>query len=148
MDPEVVEERTTQLLRLCDLGPAADQLVVDYSRGMRKKVALAMALLHAPRVVFLDEPFEGVDPVSSRSIRRVLERFTAGGGTVVMSSHIISMVERLCTDVAIVHAGRVVSAGPLERVVAISPLEDVFVTMVGRAGSDEEDLRWLDSSSG
>lgn len=147
MEPAIVEARTEQLLRLCDLEDAADQFVVDYSRGMRKKVALAMALLHAPRVLFLDEPFEGVDPVSSRAIRHVLERFTRGGGTVVMSSHIISLVEQLCDHVAIVHAGRVATAGTRSAVTVTAPLEEVFVRLVGRPDRREEDIAWLDSSS-
>src|SRR5207247_6691361 len=90
---------------------AAGTLVVDYYHGMRKKIALASALLHAPRVLFLDEPFEAIDPVSARTIRGLLERYTAGGATVVFSSHVMELVERLCDRVGIMHLGRLIAGG-------------------------------------
>ncbi|MGZ6825858.1 MAG: ABC transporter ATP-binding protein, partial [Mycobacteriales bacterium] len=96
---DVVRARAQELLATFGLTGAAQQLVVDYSTGMRKKVALAAALLHNPGVLFLDEPFEAVDPVSARTIRDVLSRFTSRGGTVVFSSHVMELVERLCDEV-------------------------------------------------
>jgi ABC-2 type transport system ATP-binding protein len=129
----VVDARALQLLDVLGLTPSAHDLVADYSTGMRKKVALAVALLHAPEVLLLDEPFESVDPVSSKVIVSVLEQYRAGGGTVVFSSHVMDTVERLCDHVAIVDAGRVVRAGPLAELVAGARLEDVFIEAVGAA---------------
>src|SRR3954451_23768012 len=114
MAPATVAERTDELLDVLDLRTAADTLVVDYSTGMRKKVALAAALLHAPSVLFLDEPFEAVDPVSTRAIRAVLERFTDAGHTVVFSSHVMEVVERICDRVAIINHGRVIAEGGID----------------------------------
>src|SRR5690606_24966479 len=96
-----VDKRATQLLDVLDLAGAQHKLVVDYSTGMRKKIGLAAALLHNPEVLFLDEPFEGVDPVSAQTIRGVLERYTASGATVVFSSHVMELVESLCDWVAV-----------------------------------------------
>ena len=147
MDARTIADRTTDLLDVLGLREAAGTMVVDYSQGMRKKIGLAAALLHAPRVLFLDEPFESVDPVSARTIRAVLERFTDAGGTVVFSSHVMDTVERLCDHVAVMAAGRLVAVGPTDVVRGGRPLEDVFVELVG-AGSSGEGLSWLGSSSG
>jgi ABC-2 type transport system ATP-binding protein len=143
MAPPTVAERATELLEVLDLAGAADTLVVDYSTGMRKKVALAAALLHAPSVLFLDEPFEAIDPVSTRTIRSVLERFTASGNTVLFSSHVMEVVERLCDRVAVMHHGRVVAEGATDDLRAGRRLEDVFVELVGATESDTSQLQWL-----
>ena len=148
LDAAIVEERAGQLIEVLDLAAAADAFVVDYSHGMRKKIALAAALLHAPQVVFLDEPFEGIDPVSARTIRTVLQRFTAAGGTVVLSSHVMALVEQLCDHVAIIDRGRVVAAGTVAAVAGGRSLEDVFVDLVGGRELGEEALPWLGFSSG
>ncbi|MDQ3538371.1 MAG: ABC transporter ATP-binding protein [Actinomycetota bacterium] len=149
MPAATVAERTEQLLDVLGLTEAEGTLVVDYSHGMRKKVALAAALLHAPRVLFLDEPFEAVDPVSARTLRAVLEQHRANGGTVIFSSHVMELVERLCDTVAVLHAGRLVALGPLEQVRGKGSLEDAFVSLVGADdGAGQEGLRWLGSSSG
>ena len=140
-----VSERAGELLSVLGLAGDADRLVVDYSTGMRKKVALASALLHNPSVLFLDEPFEAVDPVSARTIRDVLERYTARGGTVVLSSHVMALVERLCDHVAVVVRGRVVAGGSLDDVRGDRPLEDVFVDLVGAPPASEGALGWLGS---
>jgi ABC-2 type transport system ATP-binding protein len=145
MDPDVVADRTGQLLDLLGLADAADVLVVDYSHGMRKKVALAAALIHAPRLLFLDEPFEAIDPVSARAIRNVLEEFTHGGSTIVFSSHVMELVERLCDHVAVMAGGRVVWAGALDDLRGTGTLEDAFVALVGGPAAREE-LPWLSSS--
>src|SRR6201991_2916187 len=101
MDPAVVDQRARELLDVVALADAGTTLVVDYSAGMKKKIGLACALLHAPRLLVLDEPFEAVDPVAAALIRDILQRFVAGGGTVVFSSHVMEVVERLCDHVAI-----------------------------------------------
>ncbi|MGH9184719.1 MAG: ABC transporter ATP-binding protein [Acidimicrobiales bacterium] len=143
MAPGVVATRTTELLLVLDLADAADTMVVDYSAGMRKKVALASALLHAPSVLFLDEPFESIDPVSTRTIRSVLERFTDGGGTVVFSSHVMEVVERLCDRVGVIHQGRLIAEGPTDELRAGRRLEDVFIDLVGARDADSAALGWL-----
>ena len=143
MDPAVIAARSAELLEVLGLGEAAGTMVVDYSQGMRKKIGLAAALLHAPRVLFLDEPFESVDPVSARTIRSVLQRFTDGGGTVVFSSHVMDTVERLCDHVAVMHAGRLVASGRLDLVRDGRPLEDVFVELVGAGSDGGPGLSWL-----
>ena len=143
MAPEVVEARARELLDLLGLADAAGTLVVDYSHGMRKKIALAAALLHAPRVLFLDEPFEAIDPVSARTIRRLLERYTAGGATVVFSSHVMELVERLCDRVGIMHLGQLIAEGPTGQVAGGRSLEDAFVELVGANHAGAEELGWL-----
>jgi len=120
MDTTVIATRSEQLLDLLGLADAADVLVVDYSHGMRKKLVLAAALLHGPRLLFLDEPFEAIDPVSTRTIRTVLERYTAAGRTVVFSSHVMEVVERLCDHVAILSDGVLRLHGTLD-VPALDP---------------------------
>ncbi len=97
------------------LADDADRQIAGYSHGMRKKTSLAAALLHRPRLLLLDEPFEGVDPVSARTMRSMLDRFRSGGGTVVFSSHVMDLVERLCDHIAVIHQGRVVASGPHRR---------------------------------
>ena len=127
-----VDLRATQLLDVLDLSGAQHKLVVDYSTGMRKKIGLAAALLHNPEVLFLDEPFEGVDPVSAQVIRGVLERYTGTGGTVVFSSHVMELVESLCDWVAVMAAGRIVAHGPLAEVRGdADTLQDAFLSLVG-----------------
>lgn len=139
-----IEARTEQLLHVLGLAPSATDLVADYSTGMRKKVALAVALLHAPRVLLLDEPFESVDPVSSRVIVDVLEQYRSGGGTIVFSSHVMDTVERLCDHVAIVNAGKVVRVGTVVDLLAHGRLEDVFIDAVGaRDTRADDELSWL-----
>jgi ABC-2 type transport system ATP-binding protein len=146
MDRRLVDERVAELLAALGLTEAQDKLVIDYSAGMTKKVTLACALVHAPRLLVLDEPFEAVDPVSARTIRGILEDFVGAGGTVVLSSHVMDLVERMCTDVAIIAQGRVLAAGPLDDVRAGESLEDRFLDLVG-AGTAVEGLAWLRTSS-
>lgn len=148
MEPVVVAARSAELLEVLGLTADGGAFVIDYSQGMRKKVALACALLHGPRVLFLDEPFESVDPVSSRTIRTVLQHYTSGGGTVVFSSHVMETVERLCDHVAIMHEGRVVAVGPTEVVRGGRRLEDVFFERVGAGPDAAGTLSWLGTSSG
>ena len=131
MDREVVAERTADLLGLLDLREAAGTLVVDYSAGMTKKIALACALIHAPRLLVLDEPFESVDPVSAANIRDLLHGYVSSGGTVIVSSHAMDLVQRMCDHVAIIAAGRVLAAGTIDEVRGGAELEDRFVELVG-----------------
>ncbi|MBE1574675.1 ABC transporter ATP-binding protein [Amycolatopsis roodepoortensis] len=145
MDAAVVRSRAAELLRILELEEAEERgvLVIEYSTGMRKKIGLATALLHAPKVLVLDEPFEAVDPVSARVLRAMLRRFVAAGGSVVLSSHVMSLVEDLCDRVAIIADGRVVASGTLAEVRGDSTLEDVFVRLVGERSVGAEDLLWL-----
>lgn len=143
MDAAVVAERTGQLLATLGLTDDADRQIAGYSHGMRKKTALAAALLHRPRLLLLDEPFEGVDPVSARGMRSMLDRFRVGGGTVVFSSHVMDLVERLCDHVAVIHQGRVVASGPTDLLRGGRRLEDAFIDVVGASEVDPDDLDWL-----
>jgi ABC-2 type transport system ATP-binding protein len=143
MDPAVVNQRARELLDVLALTDAGRTLVVDYSAGMRKKIGLACALLHAPRLLVLDEPFEAVDPVSAALIRDILQRYVAGGGTVVFSSHVMDVVQRLCTHVAILADGTIKRVGRLAEVCGDRALEDVFVEVVGGRTATGEELAWL-----
>jgi len=145
LPPETIAPRRDDLVAALDLDSAQGTLVMDYSAGMAKKIALACALVHAPRVLVLDEPFEAVDPMSATAIRRILIDFVAGGGTVVMSSHVMALVERLCTHVAVVGAGHVLAAGEIDAVRAGSDLEERFVELVGNE-REHRDLTWLQPS--
>ena len=109
MPREVTAARAAELLTVLDLADDASTVVADYSAGMVKKISLAAALIHAPRLLVLDEPFEAVDPVSGQTIRTILRRYVAGGGTVVMSSHVMELVEGLCDRVAVIAGGRVLA---------------------------------------
>ncbi|MFG1838226.1 ABC transporter ATP-binding protein [Micromonospora sp. DT228] len=143
MDPAVVDQRAAELLDVLALGDAGRTLVVDYSAGMKKKIGLACALLHGPRVLVLDEPFEAVDPVSAALIRDILTRYAAGGGTVVFSSHVMEVVERLCSHVAILAGGTIKRVGTLSEVRGERSLEQVFVEVVGGRTATGEELSWL-----
>lgn len=140
-----VAERAEELLGVFELTGAERTLVVDYSAGMRKKIGLATALLHAPKLLVLDEPFEAVDPVSASTIRTILQRFVAAGGAVVLSSHVMALVENLCDRVAVITAGRVVAVGTLDEVRGDSTLETAFVHLVGGRVGGEDGLSWLAS---
>lgn len=146
MDRDVVVERSRQLLHVLGLDEAANRLVVDYSHGMTKKVALAAALLHGPQVLFLDEPFEAIDPVSTRSIEAVLHRHVEDGGTVIFSSHVLDVVERLCDHVVVIELGRIKKAGTVDEVRQGARLEDAFLALIGEQAQDTEGLSWLGSS--
>ncbi|SDT39598.1 ABC-2 type transport system ATP-binding protein [Pseudarthrobacter equi] len=145
MDRGVVASRVGELLAAMDLAQDAGTLVVDYSAGMTKKIALASALIHAPRLLVLDEPFEAVDPVSASNIRSILDSYVASGGTVIVSSHVMDLVQRMCDHVAVVAGGRVLAAGTVDEVRAGASLEDRFVQLVG-GRSHTEGLEWLRTS--
>jgi ABC-2 type transport system ATP-binding protein len=146
MDRATVAERVADLLGLLDLEAAAGTLVVDYSAGMTKKIALACALVHAPRLLVLDEPFESVDPVSAANIRDILTGYVRTGGTVIVSSHAMDLVQRMCDHVAVISAGRVLAAGTIDAVRQGASLEDRFVQLVGgRRHAEGPD--WLNVST-
>jgi ABC-2 type transport system ATP-binding protein len=143
------ERRSVDLLALMEVGEEdRHRLIVDYSMGTKKKVLLACAMIHSPRVLFLDEPFNGIDAVTARAIRRVLERAVEKGVTVFFSSHVMETVERLCDLAAVIHRGKIVAHGTLDDLRAGSglgagaDLEEVFVRLVGGV-EDRGSLEWL-----
>jgi ABC-2 type transport system ATP-binding protein len=138
--------RAAELLDLLDLAGEAKRLVADYSTGMRKKIALGCALIHNPPVLFLDEPLEGVDPVSADVIRRLLTRYAASGSTVLFSSHVMELVEQVCDHVSIIDQGQIVASGTTAEVRGGQTLLQAFIDLVG-ARQGEEELSWLGSSS-
>ncbi len=146
-----IKRRTEELLHVLGLKDDAEKLIVDYSVGMRKKVALAAAIIHQPRVLFLDEPFEGIDPVSSRVIRDILHDLTRRGTTIFFSSHIMEVVERLCTRVGIINQGMLVAEGTLQELRERAgsgeghdtSLEDIFMNVIG-VQNESHNLSWLE----
>ena len=138
-----VDARARDLLDVLGLADAGRTLVVDYSAGMKKKIGLACALLHAPRMLVLDEPFEAVDPVSAALIRDILHRYVHSGGTVIFSSHVMEVVEKLCTHVAILTDGVIKAVGTLDQIRGGRALEEVFVEVVGGRMATGLELSWL-----
>src|SRR2546427_2623356 len=146
-----IPRRAEELLQVLTLADDADKLIVDYSMGMRKKIALAAALIHRPQVLFLDEPFEGIDPVSSRVIRDILHDLTQHGTSIFFSSHIMEVVERLCTRVGIINQGTLVAEGTLQELRERgsgedkdATLEDIFLNVIG-ARNENHNLSWLET---
>jgi ABC-2 type transport system ATP-binding protein len=144
-----VRHRAEDLLDLLDLsGEEGRKLVIDYSMGMKKKIALACALIHSPEILFLDEPFNGVDAISSKAIQRVLTAMTEKGVTIFFSSHVLEVVEKLCNDIAIIHQGRLRARGSLDELrtqMAMGPedsLSDVFIKICGAEGKEKR-LDWI-----
>lgn len=146
MPRELAVERATELVNALGLASAQGKLVVDYSAGMTKKVTLASALIHGPRVLVLDEPFEAVDPVSSATIRSILADFVGAGGTVILSSHVMDLVERICSHVAVIADGQLLAHGDIDEVRDGLSLEQRFVSLVGGT-TQVEGLSWLRTSS-
>jgi ABC-2 type transport system ATP-binding protein len=140
--------RTEELLGFLTLADERSKLVVDYSLGMRKKLALACALVHNPRVLFLDEPLNGIDPVSGRVVMDLLRRLADRGVTLFFTTHVLDVAERLCDEVAVIDRGRVVTQGTLDEIRAQraleggASLEDVFLKLV-EADVRREDLSWI-----
>ncbi|HEX6739653.1 MAG TPA: ABC transporter ATP-binding protein [Vicinamibacteria bacterium] len=140
--------RTDELLEFLSLTEDRGKLIVDYSQGMRKKVALAAALIHSPRVLFLDEPLNGIDPVSGRVVTDLLRRLAQKGVTLFFTSHVLDVVERLCDEVAIIDRGRIVAQGTLDEIRVQrevgqdASLEDVFIKLVA-ADVTRHDLSWI-----
>lgn len=142
MERSVARDRAAELLHVLDLADSGNKLISEYSAGMTKKVALAASLIHNPRVLVLDEPFEAVDPVSASKIRTILNSFVAGGGTVILSSHVMDTVEKLTTHVAVINHGQVVAAGTTSEVAGGMNLDERFAQLVG-APQTQEGLSWL-----
>ncbi|MFH2007524.1 MAG: ABC transporter ATP-binding protein [bacterium] len=136
--------RATDLLELLGLSSQGHTLVVDYSRGMRKKLAIGCALIHAPRLLFFDEPFEGVDAVSAVTIQRVLESLTSRGSTVLLTTHILEVAERICDRVGIIHQGKLVcELDPASLAGEGTTLTDVFRRVVGADAAPPALPEWL-----
>ena len=154
---ETAAERGSELLDFMELRDASSQMVTDYSHGMKKKIALAAAVIHRPEVLFLDEPFEGVDAVAASTLKGLLQRFLQRGGTVFLTSHVLEVVERLCTHIGIIRQGRMVVSASLDdlragvQVPEAGPeggndtltLEQIFLRVVGGSRSHEGELSWF-----
>lgn len=154
---EQIAERAPELLELMELTGEPKKLIVEYSHGMKKKLSLACALIHRPEILFLDEPFEGVDTIASRTLKDLLSRLTERGLTVFLTSHVLEIVERLCSDIAIISNGKLLASGSLaelKRGIEVSSdgeprapvsLEEYFIHIVGgtRTSGEEEVLQWL-----
>jgi ABC-2 type transport system ATP-binding protein len=143
MDKQVLRKRIDELLPLLDLEKDEQKLTIEYSHGMKKKLALAGALLHDPDLLFLDEPFEGVDAVASRTIRQILASFVERGSTVFLTSHVLEIVERLCTHVGIIKGGRLVEQTALAELGSGGSLEQRFLEVVGADAVAGPQLSWL-----
>ena len=142
MPDALIDGRQAELFDTLDLAPGPKTLIADYSFGMKKKVALCAALIHGPQVVFLDEPFEGIDPVTSRTIKDILQNLQQRGVTLVLTSHILEVVEKLCPLIAILDEGRLKGFGPLDELRrGGESLEQLFVGLVG--GAQKGALSWL-----
>jgi ABC-2 type transport system ATP-binding protein len=153
LDKPTTRKRSEELLEFMQLADRSKTLIADYSHGMQKKVALAAAVIHGPRILFLDEPFEGVDALAAGALKELLGRMTERGVTIFLTSHVLEIVERLCSHVAIIRRGRLVAQGSIEQLRAGVPgvegrtltLEDIFLSVVGE-GADRpqvEELTWL-----
>lgn len=140
---QVALNRTRELLEVMGLDEAGDTLVLEFSTGMRKKLSLCAAMIHDPEILFLDEPFEGVDAIASRTIRTVLEQARKRGATVFLTSHILEVVERLCSHVSIINEGRLLCEGTLEEFARGGRLDEAFLRLVDNGKSSGTGLSWL-----
>src|SRR5512138_1219543 len=151
IDRRTAGARAAELLDALELSAESGKLVADYSHGMKKKLALGCALIHGPRLLFLDEPFEGIDAVAVSGIRRLLVELVGqgeGGMTIFLTSHVLEVVERLVTHVGIIREGRLVAQGTLEEVRGAESLEDVFIRTVGDERAGPVALSWLGRGPG
>ncbi|HUR21389.1 MAG TPA: ABC transporter ATP-binding protein [Vicinamibacterales bacterium] len=142
--PDTIRQRADELLAMMDLARDGSKLTMEFSHGMKKKLALASALLPNPELLFLDEPFEGVDAVASRVLRDTLKAAVGRGATVFLTSHVLELVEKLCTDVGIIAKGKLVHQGPMDTLRASRSLEDTFLAVVGTP-DDQPKLSWLEA---
>jgi ABC-2 type transport system ATP-binding protein len=146
IDEATAKQRADDLLGVMNLREAGDTLVVDFSHGMRKKLSLAAALLPAPKLLFLDEPFEGIDAVASRQIKDLLHGFVSRGGTIFLTSHILEIVERLSTHIGVIAGGRIVAQGTIDELrsgAVGQSLEELFIGLVGGDASAPVALDWI-----
>ncbi len=141
---ELSKRRAGELMELFELDTAGRKVIAEYSKGMRKRVAMAAALIHRPELFLLDEPFEGVDAVGARLMKDILQEQVRQGATIFLTSHVLEVVERLCDRVAIIHQGRLIVEGSMEELRAgEETLEDLFVRVVGGPARAAEALDWL-----
>ena len=170
LDRETASQRSAELLDFMQLADQPKKLITDYSHGMQKKLAMAAAVIHGPKVLFLDEPFEGVDAIAAGTLKTMLQRMIAHGATIFLTSHVLEIVERLCSHVAIIHQGRLVAQGSLDELragvqaetramagVAVGEssgeafegsaekmtLEQIFLRTVGGVRHPDHELSWL-----
>lgn len=144
LERRTAARRAEELLDALELAQDGGKLVQDYSHGMKKKLALGCALIHGPQLLFLDEPFEGIDAVAVNGIRRMLQDLVARGAmTIFLTSHVLEVVERLVTHVGIIHQGRLVRQGTLDEVRASGTLEETFIRAVGEQRNGAQGLSWL-----
>ncbi|CAN5740274.1 ABC transporter ATP-binding protein [soil metagenome] len=147
IDPATTRARSKDLLALMDLAAAGTTLVTDYSHGMRKKLSLAAALLPAPKLLFLDEPFEGIDAMASRQIKDLMQSFVSRGGTIFLTSHILEIVERLSTHIGVIARGKLVAQGAIGDLrdgrTAGGTLEEIFISLVGGETAPIASLDWI-----
>jgi ABC-2 type transport system ATP-binding protein len=147
MPKQTIRERAAELLAMMDLEQEEKKLTLEFSHGMRKKLALAAALLPKPDLLFLDEPFEGVDAVASRVLRDTLKRVVERGATVFLTSHILEIVEKLCTHVGIVAQGKLVHQAPMADIRSQGTLEERFLQVVGADRTEKQTLSWLEADA-
>jgi ABC-2 type transport system ATP-binding protein len=161
LDRQTAAQRAAELLEFMSLADRPKTLVADYSHGMKKKLALAAAVIHGPRILFLDEPFEGVDAIAAGTLKAMMSRMIARGVTIFLTSHVLEIVERLCSHVAIIHQGRLVAEGSIEELRSgvesrqtvpelarahageRLTLEQIFLEIVGGSRTGEQELSWL-----
>ena len=144
LPPDVIRTRCDELLTMMNLEDEDKKLTLEFSHGMKKKLALAAALIPNPDLLFLDEPFEGVDAVASRVLRDTLKQVVHRGATVFLTSHVLEIVERLCTDVGIIARGRLVHQGTMADLAGTGSLEEKFLAVVGGHVADQQKLSWLE----
>ena len=162
LDRQTAAKRAAELLEFMQLADQPKKLVTDYSHGMQKKLAMAAAVIHGPKILFLDEPFEGVDAIAAGTLKSMLQGMIARGATIFLTSHVLEIVERLCSHVAIIHQGHLVAQGSLEELRAgvqaqgtaalggdgvpsaeKLTLEEIFLRIVGGTRRNEQELSWL-----
>jgi ABC-2 type transport system ATP-binding protein len=153
LDKATTDQRADELLDFMQLADRPKTMIADYSHGMQKKLALAAAVIHGPRILFLDEPFEGVDALAAGALKALLNRMTERGVTIFLTSHVMEIVERLCSHVAIIHKGHLVAQGSLEELRAGIPgdagdkvtLEQIFLSIVSQRSTEPQvdELSWL-----
>jgi ABC-2 type transport system ATP-binding protein len=154
LDKALTKQRTTELLEFMSLASEPKKLITDYSHGMQKKLALAAAVIHGPKILFLDEPFEGVDAIAAGTLKTMLQGMIARGATIFLTSHVLEIVERLCTHIAIIDHGHLITDGSLDELRAgvqtpsgeRATLEEIFIQVVGSkhtADAPSRELTWL-----
>jgi len=159
LDQATTRQRSEELLEFMNLAHETKKLITDYSHGMQKKLALAAAVIHGPKILFLDEPFEGVDAVAAGTLKQMLQGMIARGATIFLTSHVLEIVERLCTHVAIINHGELIAEGSLDELRAGAhtqadsqdgnarlTLEEIFIRVIGKEDTEqrsEQELAWL-----